>query len=59
MKTSKNGRMNLTNASAVLLDGRTRLTSAHELKRTLLSLGMEVKVVSIFGSRYLVEATRP
>ena len=59
MKTSKNGRMNLVNASSVLLDGRTRLTSAHELKKTLMSLGMEVKTVSIFGSRYLVEAMRP
>ena len=59
MKTSKNGRMNLVNASSVLLDGRTRLTSAHELKKTLMSLGMEVKTVSIFGSRYIVEAMRP
>ena len=58
MKGSQSGRVPLVEASKQLLDGRLRMTSAHELKNSLAGLGMEVTIVSILGSRYLVEAKR-
>mgnify|MGYP003652913260 CR=1 FL=1 len=58
MKGSQSGRMGLAEASGQLLNGRVRMTSAHDVKNSLTELGMEVTTVSILGSRYLVEAKR-
>jgi len=59
MRESERGRMDMSSASEHLLNGRMRLTSAHELKDRLLQMQMNVSTVSIGGLRYLVEATRP
>lgn len=59
MRESERGRMDMSAASEHLLNGRMRLTSAHELKDRLLQMQMSVSTVSIGGLRYLVEATRP
>lgn len=58
MKGSQSGRVGLGEASEQLLNGRVRMTSAHDLKNSLAGLGMEVTTVSILGSRYIVEAKR-
>lgn len=58
MRSSKAGRVALDAASQHLLNGRLRMTSAHDLKASLVGLGMEITTVSILGSRYLVEAKR-
>ena len=58
MKGSQSGRVGLSEASEQLLNGRVRMTSAHDLKNSLAGLGMEVTTVSILGSRYIVEAKR-
>jgi len=59
MRESERGRIDMAVASEHLLNGRIRLTSAHELKDRLLEMQMNVSTVSIGGLRYLVEATRP
>ena len=59
MRESERGRMDMGSASAQLLNGRKRLTSAHELKDRLAAMQMKISTVSIGGFRYLVEATRP
>ena len=59
MRESERGRMDMSSASQHLLNGRMRLTSAHELKDRLIQMQMNVSTVSIGGLRYLVEATRP
>jgi hypothetical protein len=58
MRSSQAGRVALDAASQHLLNGRLRMTSAHDLKASLVGLGMEITTVSILGSRYLVEAKR-
>jgi len=59
MRESERGRMDMGLASTQLLNGRVRLTSAHEVKDRLTAMQMSVSTVSIGGFRYLVEATRP
>ena len=58
MRSSQAGRVALDAASQHLLNGRLRMTSAHDLKASLVGLGMEITTVSILGSRYLGEAKR-
>ena len=58
MRESEGGRIDIEQTSEQLLNGRLRLTSAHELKDKLASMQMEVTSLSISGFRYLVEARR-
>lgn len=58
MKESEAGRVGIAESSKHLLNGRLRMTAAHELKEKLSSLQMNITAVSIGAFRYLVEATR-
>lgn len=58
IRESEGGRVDMKKASEQLLNGRLRMTSAHDLKSELSSMEMEVTALSISGFRYLVEARR-
>jgi|TARA_Y100000310_G_scaffold270418_1_gene284223 hypothetical protein len=58
IKSAAFGVCNLQHASEVMLNGRNRLVSAHELKNALSSLGLNVSLIGIVGYRYTVEAQR-
>ena len=58
MRGSETGKLSISEASKYLLEGRLRLTSAHDLKNKLTSMNMAVSTVSLGGFRYLVEAHR-
>ena len=55
---ASNGSYNLEQASKLILDGRKRLISANQLKSKLSSLGLNVTLLGIVGSRYTLEAQR-
>ena len=48
----------LEHASSVMLGGRNKLVSAHNLKEGLSSVGLNVTLVGIMGYKYVVEAQR-
>ena len=58
MRESEAGRLGLEGASEQLLNGRVRLTSAHDLKHQLSAMQMNITTISIGGFRYLLEAVR-
>ena len=52
------GAIPIEEASGLLLNGRFKMTSAHNLNRKLESHGLEIKFLTISGTRYLAEAIR-
>ena len=58
LNAASNGSYNLEQASKLILDGRKRLISANQLKSKLSSLGLNVTLLGIVGSRYTLEAQR-
>lgn len=55
---ASSGGYSLEQASKLILDGRKRLISADQLKNKLTSLGVNVTLLGIVGSRYTLEAQR-
>jgi len=58
IKSAAFGTCDLEHASSVMLGGRNKLVSAHNLKEGLSSVGLNVTLVSIVGYKYVVEAQR-
>lgn len=58
IKSAAFGMCNLEHASSVMLGGRNKLVSAHNLKEGLSSVGLNVTLVGIMGYKYVVEAQR-
>jgi hypothetical protein len=58
IKSAAFGMCDLEHASSVMLGGRNKLVSAHNLKEGLSSVGLNVTLVGIMGYKYVVEAQR-
>mgnify|MGYP003627241457 FL=1 len=58
IKSAAFGMCDLEHASSVMLGGRNKLVSAHNLKEGLSSVGLNVTLVGIVGYKYVVEAQR-
>tara|TARA_Y100000361_G_scaffold140578_1_gene144836 strand:- start:475 stop:879 length:405 start_codon:yes stop_codon:yes gene_type:complete len=52
------GSAELPEASKVLMSGRSHLTSVHDIKSAMESLGLKVGLVGIMGNRYSIEGVR-
>jgi hypothetical protein len=58
LSAASSGACSLDEASNLILNGRKRLISVHDLKKKLTSFGLNVTLVGIVGSRYTLEAQR-
>ena len=52
------GSCSLEEATKLMLGGRQKLTSAHQLKDKIVARGLDVSLVGIVGYKYIVEAHR-
>tara|TARA_R100000995_G_C3409478_1_gene88674 strand:- start:6 stop:410 length:405 start_codon:yes stop_codon:yes gene_type:complete len=58
VRAINSGRANLPEASSLLMSGRNQLTSVHDVKEIMASLGLQIGLVGIMGNRYSVEGVR-
>jgi hypothetical protein len=58
LTAASSGACSLEEANKLILNGRKRLISVHDLKKKLTSFGLNITLVGIVGSRYTLEAQR-